>query len=439
MAIENYRYSVLYKTSVSLKVNSSINNEGYKTISLPSSDIVSIAFIHNYDNATFPIIRLRIYTELTNVLYLTEQPDDIYVSLILNGNIYRMNDEETNSISPVAAATNIEMFLKGYIENKNIPTSIMDQYDSGIEKGTDLNTLKKVPIEIYCYDEKLIHYMRTKVSSIYRSMSITSIIETIFRKQGIVNLSIDPMSNQNKYDQILIPNLNINQALSFFENMYGMYKKGAQIYGDVDKTYIANTDVDNGSIALPIYVESYKSNSDMGGIRKIDSVYNMNIKSENVSVLSETDIERVLSAEYLNSVNVNSLDTSNVIMTKLFPNLDSENTSRVQNASSSIEKIHKELSTKYSIPDILHKSKSEYVVDTLAARISERVTRIDVSGVGFDIGKLKINTRYNLIFDSPIRGIDLNQLYRATYVTHVLSNMNSDLFIAQTTMNLCNN
>ena len=170
MAIENYRYSVLYKTSVSLKINSSINNEGYTTISLPTSDIVSIAIINNYDNATFPIIRLRIYTELKNVLYLTENPDDIHVSIILNGNVYRMNDADTKSISPVSGATNININLKGYIENKNIPTSIMDQYDSGIEKSTDLNTLKKVPIEIYCYDEKLIHYMRTKVQSIYKDM-----------------------------------------------------------------------------------------------------------------------------------------------------------------------------------------------------------------------------------------------------------------------------
>ena len=73
------------------------------------------------------------------------------------------------------------------------------------------------------------------------------------------------------------------------------------------------------------------------------------------------------------------------------------------------------------------------------ARISERITRVDVSGVGFHIGKLKINSRYNLIFESPIRGMSINQFYRATTVSHVISNLSSDLFVAQTTMNLCSN
>jgi hypothetical protein len=247
------------------------------------------------------------------------------------------------------------------------------------------------------------------------------------------------MSNQIKYKQVLIPNLNINESLSFFDSMYGLYEKGAQLYGDIDKVYISNTDVNNRTTPLPIFVESYKNNSDMGGIRKINTAYNMNTKAENISVISETDIERVLNAEYINAINLNSFEISNVTMTKLFPKLNTESNILVQNSSGSIEKSIENLSIKYVIPDMLHKSKNKFIANTIAARIYEKVTRVDVSGVGFDIGKLKINTRYNLIFDSPIRGIDMNQLYRSTYSVHIFTNLDSDLFIAQTTMHLCNN
>ena len=439
MVIENYRYSVLYKLSVSLKINSSLNNEGYITLQIPTADIVSITMINDYDYATFPIIRLRLYTDLTNMTYLTENPDDINVSIIMNGNVYRMNDSDNKTPTPVSGATNINISLKGYIENKNVPTSIFDKYDHGIERLIDLNVVRKVPIELYCYDEKIIHYMRTRTESIYKDMTLSSIIETMFRNQGIINLNIDPMSNQIKYDQVLIPNLNINESLSFFDSMYGMYEKGAQLYGDIDKVYISNTDVNNRTTPLPIFVESYKNNSDMGGIRKINTVYNMNTKAENISVISETDIERVLNAEYINSINLNSFEISNVTMTKLFPKLNAESNILVQNSSGSIEKSIENLSIKYAIPDMLHKSKNKFIANTIAARIYEKVTRVDVSGVGFDIGKLKINTRYNLIFDSPIRGIDMNQLYRSTYSVHIFTNLDSDLFIAQTTMHLCNN
>ena len=450
MSIENYRYSVLYKLSVILKINSSLNNEGYINLQIPNSDIVSIAMIHNYDEATFPIIRLRIYTDLTNMLYLTEDPDDINVSITMNGNVYRMNDSDDKSPTPVAGAENIDIHLKGYIENKNIPTSIMDKYDNGSKRENDLNDTRKVPIELYCYDDKLLHFMRSRAQAIYKDMTIQSIVEAMFRNQGIVNIDICPFNNQKKYNQILIPNLNITDSLAFFESMYGIYQYGGHIYGDVDKFYITSSDTEHNEYhnTLPIFVESYKNNSDMGGMRKVDSLYRMNTKAENVSILTETDVERIMHAEIVNAVDVGSYDnrsgwnTNSALAYKLYPDLEKEIKSIAEDTKSedgSIQKYLKVLSEKFCIPDILHKSKNENIAYTVLARVYEKMTRIDVSGVGFDIGKMKINTRYNLVFDTPIRGRDVNQLYRATYATHVFTNLSSDLFIAQTTMNLCNN
>ena len=91
------------------------------------------------------------------------------------------------------------------------------------------------------------------------------------------------------------------------------------------------------------------------------------------------------------------------------------------------------------VPDILHKAESRYIAEDYYARLSEKITRMDISGVGFDIGKMDIKTRYNVIFDSPIRGASINQKYRASRVVHVISNLDADLFIAQTTMNICSN
>lgn len=435
MATESKKFSTLYKLSVVLQTKGSDGS----SFRISPSDIVSIAMIHNYDNATFPIIRLRLYTDLSTMEKLTEYPDQIYVSVQLFGNIYQMNDAENRSPSLVGGATNLSFSLKGYIENKNTPTSVMDQYDHGIKKSSDLNTDRKVPIEIYCYDDNLIHYMRKKAPSIFKQMSLTSVIEAMFRNQGIVNFTIEPIKNQEKYDQVLIPNLNINEALSFFDNKYGLYPKGAQVYGDIDKMYICSSDVDNGVLPFPIHVESYKNSSDMGGMRKVDNgVYQMNTKAENVSVISETDVEKVLNAENIMAVNVRDMSVDAVSMVKLYPNAKKDSVSRVRSVTP-IQKYFKILSDKIEVPDILHKTKNTYVAETFNARVSERITKVDVSGVGFDIGKMKINSRYNLIFDSPIRGMSINQFYRATTVTHVLSNLDSDLFIAQTTMNLCSN
>lgn len=433
MASANKKYSTLYKIGMTIKTN---NNT--EVIRISSSDIVSISFINNYDTATFPIIRIRLYSDLTVMEKLIQYPDQIYVSLNMTGNIYMMNDDNTTSPTPVAAASNISFTLKAYIENKNTPTSIMDQYVHGIKKKTDLNNSVKVPIEMYCYDDQLIHFMRRKASSIFKDMSITSVIESIFRKQGIVNYDLEVLQNQDKYDQILIPNLDINETLSFFDTNYGLYMKGAQVYGDVDKLYICDSESDNGTKALPIYVDSYKSGSDMGGMRKQNTSYQMNTRAINVSVISETDIEKVLNSETVSAINVNNLAIENVSMVKLFPDTLKDSTKRIS-SSSDMDKYYKISRSRISTPDILHKSINDHIAETYNARISERITKMDVSGVGFDIGKMKINSRYNVIFESPIRGMSVNQMYRATTVSHTISNLDSDLFIAQTVMNLCSN
>lgn len=414
-----------------------LTNNKTETIRVSNSEIVSIAIIHNYDTATFPIIRIRLYSDLTVMEKLTQYPDQIYVNMTMNGNVYMMNDDKKSPV-PVSAAENLSFSMKGYIENKNTPTSIMDRYDQGIKKKSDLNTTRKVPIEIYCYDDELMHFLRRKASSIFKNMSLTSVVETIFRKQGIVDFEMDPFQNQDKYKQILIPNLNINETLSFFDSVYGLYNKGAQVYGDTDKLYICDSSAENKSKPLPIYVESYKNNSDMGGMSKRGSIYRMTTKATNVSVISETDIEKVLNSENVNAINVNSLSVESASMVKLFPDSEKDNTKRVV-SSVNRDKYIKIARDKITTPDILHKSINNHIAETYNARISERITKVDVSGVGFDIGKMKINSRYNLIFESPIRGMSVNQMYRATTVSHVISNLDSDLFIAQTVMNLCSN
>ena len=429
MSSKTEKFSVLYKLSLFLQTK----GEDGSVFRIPTADIVSIAMIHNYDTAMFPIIRVRLYSDLSTIEKLTQYPDQIYVSLNMTGNMYRMGDEN-KSPELVNGANNINFSLKGYIENKNTPTSTMDQYDHGLKKTSDLNINRKVPIDVYCYDAEKIHFMRKKAPSIFKETSLTTVIESMFRNQGIVDYTIEPMRNQNKFDQVLFPNLSISEALSYLDNKYGMYSKGAQVYGDLDGLTICSTDVENSTLPKPIHVEGFKNSSDMGGMRRINSqLYQMNTKAENVSVISETDIERVLNSETITSINVRDLDIQNETMVKLYPNMSKDMTTRVSSNSISM------LLDKISTPDILHKTLNQYIAESYAARVTERITRVDVSGVGFDIGKLNIRTRYNLIFDSPIRGMKMNQYYRATRVVHVISNLDSDLFIAQTTMSLCSN
>jgi DNA-binding protein len=332
-----------------------------------------------------------------------------------------MNDEDKSPV-PVSNADEVSFRLKGYIENKNIPTSKFDQYVLGIKKKSDLNTNVKVPIEIYCYNDNLIHLMEQKAPAIYKNMSLTSIISDMLSRNSIHDFDIDPLTNQNRYNQVLIPNLNMLETIGFFDRIYGMYRKGAQIYGDLDKLHICNSDVINGKNPIPIYVDSSKDNSDMSGMRDINKKYQMVTMAGNVSVKTETDIERVLNARHIADINLNDMEAHTEELTDLYA------------TTAKYAKL-KNIET----PNILHKSVNEYVASSYVARLNENITEVDVSGAGFDIARMKVDTRYNLVFATPIRGLNINKIYRASYVCHVLSNLDSNLFMAQTTMNLRTN
>ena len=408
------KYVTLYKPQLSIVLQDDI-------LTLSDSEIVSISFIHNYDTMTYPIIRIRLYSDISTIQTICDKPDDIEVRGCLQAMIYRMNDEKKSPV-PVSYANEICFNLKGYIENKNIPTSKFDQYEFGIKKTSDLNTNVKVPIEIYCYDDNLVHLMKQKAQAIYKNMSISSIIEDIFRRSFIYDFDIDPLTNQNKYDQVLIPNLNILETLGFIDKNYGMYRKGGMVYADLDKVHVCNSDVVNGTTPIPIYVENSKTNSDMSGMKEINKKYQMVTMAGNVSVKTETDIERVLNSKHLADINLLTTEAHIEELTELY------------NSTSEYAKL-KDIDT----PNILHKSKNDYVASSYVARLNENITEVDVSGVGFDISRMNVMSRYNLVFATPIRGLNINKIYRPSYVCHVISNLDSDLFIAQTTMNLRTN
>ena len=431
------KYSVLYKVNLKLCINSDSRIVNYaNSMDIPTSDIVSISVIHNYDKAMYPILRLRLYTDLSVIEILTADPDKISVLLNMDGAVYRMNEDEQKSPTPIAGAGSFRVSLKGYIENKNTATSLMDQYDKGIKKTDDLNVVRKVPIELYCFDDEAIHYMRRKAPAIFKDMSITTIIESMFMQQGHIKTDISPMQNQVKYDQVLIPNLSITEAISYFDARYGLYPKGGQVYGDFDKLIICDSDVNSGDLPVPIYVESYKNASNTGGLRKIGRLYQMNTKAENVSVISETEIEKVLNSESINAINIHDLSVETSDLLALFPDMQLLMRGAPTEALVYyIDKVREMIQT----PDILHKTKNKYLAETFVARITERVTKVDVSGVGFDFTKININTRFNLIFDSPLRGMSINKRYRPKTAVHVITNLDSDLFIAQTSLSICSN
>ena len=415
MAIQSDKYSVLYK----IRLNFIVNNE---VLEMSSSDIVSIAYICNYDTMTHPIIRVRLYTDLSNIQMLCDDPDDIYVKLSFDGNMYKV-DNSSQTVTPVSRASSITFQLKGYIETKNIPSSKYDQYKDGVKSNDQLSSGNKFPFEVYCYNAPIINKTKSTVPAIYKNMSTLTAMQQMLSYLGLNDLpaKITNPDNQTKYDQILIPNLDFMDALTFLDRYYGIYKKGTQVFFDLDALYIVPSDVEKiplyqTKFTEPILISSASANTDLVGYAKENDTYKIAVIDKNVSVLTETDIEKVINGSFVSDLDFKSGKVSSAELDK-----------KLQNEN------------KIITPHVLHPYRNDYVSDMYASMINERITRVDLSTSGVDVFSLKINTHYNLIFQTPIRGFDIDRKYRASYATHVFSNMDSDLFQATSTFKLCSN
>ena len=179
-------------------------------VRISPSDIISIAFIKEYDSNTYPITRLRLYSDISILHKLVDHPNDITISCTMDGGIYKLSktsDDSETGLQLMRSCDSVILNQNCYIENKNIPSSKYDDYVNGIKKDTNLNTSMKVPIELYCFDADLVQRMKLRVDSVYRNMSIESSIKAFLNNKGIYNVDIEPIQNAKKYDQILIPNL----------------------------------------------------------------------------------------------------------------------------------------------------------------------------------------------------------------------------------------
>lgn len=407
-------YQVLYQVSLALSVNGT-------NYTVNQSDIVSIAFMHNYDTMTFPIIRIRLQSDLALLQNILEYPDEIEIVGTLNGNVYLLADDQSKP-TVVNGATNIQFQMKGYIEYKNMPTSVMNQYRDGKKITTDLNQQSKIPIELYGYNQSMVYYMKRLTQSIYKNMGMTSIIEDMLSRGHITKYKMDPLNQQSCFDQVLVPNLNLLQALVYFDTYYGLYEKGCHVYGDIDQMYLSNADSEIYGNIVPIRVMAATNQSDMVGLKKYDNTtYQMTVMFNNVSVMSESDIERLMASENIGAINVNTSEIQSASLKELYQ----YKTNAIFGSD--------------SIPNILHKHQNPFIASSNAARIKEKITKVDVAAGGFDIGAMHVNTRYNLTFDSTIRGDGIGGLYRASFVNHVLYNNGDGLLGSQTTMQLCKN
>ena len=410
------KYTSLYEFTIS------IYNGIEDTIILSNDDVVSISIINDYDYAFFPIMRLRLYIDLPKLAYINEDPNNLLIGFSCNGSINKINESEDSvTYTRIKSFTSLENYssgLYGYVETKNNPYSKYDNYQMGEKRDDSLNTNNKVPLTIYCYDKNLIRATKQRVNSIYTNTSLYAAVTNMFSQCGINHGHIEPFDNNEIYDQILIPNMSLIDAISYLDTYYGLYENGSSLYSTVFgymslSRPIKETGMSYGG--FPVRVSSYKAGNSFSGISDPFNSITYQTPDTSVVIKSQTDLEQTVNARIFASMNVSDFESVSTYLDEIFKDSDMTN---------------------IEVPYIIHKSKNQFIPSMYKARVNERNTRIDLSLNGYVLSDLEPYL-LSFVFDNPIRGTDINTSYRPMYTTHTFTNIGSGLFDIQSTFQLC--
>ena len=410
------KYTSLYEFNTMI-----LYNGKEEPIYLSKDDIVSMSIIHDYDHAFFPIIRLRLYIDLQKLAYINEDPNNLMVSMAPILSINKINESDNGvtytKLLGSGCFTNGDNTLYGYVETKNNPYSKYDNYQMGEKRDDSLNTNNKVPLTIYCYDKNLIRATKQRVNSIYTNTSLFAVVTDMFSQCGINEYYIEPFDNNELYDQILIPNMSLIDAISYLDTYYGLYENGALLYSTAFGYMSLSRPIQMSSLStseLTVRVSSYKAGNSFSGI---SDPYNLIYQTPDTSVVikSQTDLEQTINARIFGSINVETFEYESETLDETFKDSDM---------------------SYITTPDITHKTKNQFIPSMYKARVNERNTRIDLSLNGYVMRNFSPYP-FSFVFDNPIRGIDIDRPYRPMYATHTFTNIGSGLFYIQSTFQLC--
>jgi hypothetical protein len=394
---------------------------------LSKDDVVSIAVQQDFDKSMFPMIRVRLYTDITTLTYINENPKNLDITISNVANVYELNQDGSRDDKIIEAGSvgiYTDKRLRCYIESKNAPYTKFDNYQQGIKKDNSLNTTTKVPITLYCYDDETIRNTKRKVPSIYKNTTLHEVVNYMATSCDI-QLDIIPFDNNERFDQILIPNLSFIDAIAYLDSYYGLYETGGMLSVDVKtgRMILSGLNAIDDKHYCGILVRSYKSGDTYSGLWLPGSQTTGNsfIATPDTSVVvkSITDIEQTINSKVFSSINVNDFNVESSSLNETYENSTYSN---------------------ITTPDLIHKTKNKFLTSMYKTLVEEKNTQIDVAvnGVYVPIWRLfSAYDRFVLSFDNTPRAININRVYRPMRVTDVFTNIGSGLFSGQTTIQLC--
>lgn len=251
------------------------DNTDYNLDKMISS--VAIKKDFNIDIMPLFVLYLKVNYDLREII----RKHNINISL----NIEEFNiDEDIDDISvyePVTINSTFSGVLKIFDKNIQEIDVKQDEMTDNDINGQNYNiTLTGIPEKIYNQNSKIINavYKQSTIAEI-----IIDILDTEYNK-----VYIDRPDNNDREETLLIPPLNISNAINYLNQNYGIYNTSYRLFFDFEKIYVVKMFNNKSDIhKLIVNVKSQNSTSD-------SSIYNHVILNDDGNLIKTVPVHPVL-------------------------------------------------------------------------------------------------------------------------------------------------
>ena len=220
--------------------------KGDERIEMDHSNILSIEYMNDYEFNIMALLKVSLRVDVRRKLWMLKNKKDILIKFELN-KIGRDIEGEKYNTAP-EKVWNLEFSVFFNDEDESADISAMEsrinlneggEFKSGDTQGENYFESQNT-LDVYLVLPELLKASRYSFNKVYTKTTLQNMVGHMLTESGHKHVLMSKFENNEVYKELLLPVNPLYKNLIYLDQYYGMYKKGALIYYDVDVLYILN-------------------------------------------------------------------------------------------------------------------------------------------------------------------------------------------------------
>jgi len=381
-----------------------------QNLQMDPSNILTIEYLTDYEFNLRAILKVVLRLDIRKKLWILKNKKnitckfefsrigmDVDTEIFITALESIWNEELSVYLNDEDDATDVKAMEERIARNEGIDFALNDIESESYYESQNI-------ISLYLFNKKLLDASNKVYNEVFTQNTIQQCIGRLLTETKHSNVLMSRCENDEIYTELLIPAYPAYKALIYLDQYYGLYKKGALIFYDVDTFYILNSAGDKVTAKRENeWIETTFLISSLDGSIPGNGMLRKEGELINYVSLSEMDIN----PQKFTETNNESLGSEAKVV------ITDDITINIQDADQSYVNQRNETIV------YTRKDDNKFNTDIIKARMEENECILYINGENFDIKSFTPNKTFYVVFEEQLKQQRFGQYkYRIAYGYH---------------------